>query len=118
MPNYFKNLKNYFFPKKIINLELSESTRPSASDIDLKKPDYIALIDYKKQNADYINLSKNDLLILIRKTYPDYYYVKNVKTKKTGYVPSGFIIPINNFENEEYKNRSNLLFIQYIYKRD
>ena len=107
MPNYFKNLKNYFFPKKIIKEESSsESTRPSVGDIDLKKPDYIALIDYKKQNADYINLSKNDLLILIRKTYPDYYYVKNVKTKKIGYVPSGFIIPINNFENEEYKNIS------------
>lgn len=52
---------------------------------------FIALKDYKKQAEEDIDVTAQDHLKLINKTYPDYYLVKNLRTSKNGFVPVSHI---------------------------
>lgn len=66
---------------------------------------YVALYEYKKQAAEDIDLLPNDHLLILHKTYPDFYSVRNLRTKRSGFVPSNFIEPLNSNSRDKLKNK-------------
>ncbi len=61
---------------------------------DPKFEKFIAVCDYKRQASEDIDISINDNLLLLHKTYPDFYHVKNLNTGKRGFVPLNSIKPV------------------------
>jgi translation initiation factor 2 beta subunit (eIF-2beta)/eIF-5 len=56
---------------------------------------YIAVNEFKKKANEDIDINVNDQLLLLHKTYPDFYSVRNLRTQKNGFVPSNCIKPMN-----------------------
>ncbi len=67
-----------------------------------EKPNYIALFDYESATKDDMTIKKNDHLIVIDKSHPDWWLAKNVRTKETGYVPFNYITPIDDLTTKEW----------------
>ncbi len=119
MPSFLKKFKNFFSKKasddtddsiclKNFNIMSSNSVRNKLNILENIRIDEtnienhsIALYDYKKQSADDIDINKNDILILIYKAYPDFYLVKNLRTKQIGFVQNNNVEMINNIDNKE-----------------
>lgn len=77
------------------------SPLPHTSSI-LEKPNYIALFDYESATKDDMTIKKNDQLIVIDKSHPDWWLAKNLRTKETGYVPFNYITTIDDLQIKEY----------------
>lgn len=82
----------------------SASTSNAATIIE--KPNYIALFDYESATKDDMTIKKNDQLIVIDKSHPDWWLAKNLRTKETGYVPYNYITTIDDLQIKEYKSFS------------
>ncbi|RNA05883.1 tyrosine- kinase yes [Brachionus plicatilis] len=67
----------------------------------LEKPNYIALFDYESATKDDMTIKKNDQLIVIDKSHPDWWLAKNIRTKETGYVPFNYITTIDDLQIKE-----------------
>ena len=67
----------------------------------LEKPNYIALFDYESATKDDMTIKKNDQLIVIDKSHPDWWLAKNLRTKETGYVPFNYITTIDDLQIKE-----------------
>lgn len=67
----------------------------------LDKPNYIALFDYESATKDDMTIKKNDQLIVIDKSHPDWWLAKNLRTKDTGYVPYNYITSIDDLQIKE-----------------
>lgn len=67
-----------------------------------EKPNYIALFDYEQATTDDMTIRKNDPLIVINKSHPDWWLAKNLRTKQTGYVPYNYITSIDDLQIKEY----------------
>lgn len=74
----------------------------------LEKPNYIALFDYESATKDDMTIKKNDQLIVIDKSHPDWWLAKNLRTKETGYVPFNYITTIDDLQIKEYLNVTNI----------
>lgn len=61
---------------------------------------YIAVNEYKKKANEDIDINVNDPLLLLHKTYPDFYSVRNLRTQKSGFVPSNCIKPMNGLDTK------------------
>ena len=70
--------------------------------LEVEKPDYRAINNYSKVGSDEITLFKNDLLVLIKNNYSDFALVKNIRSKKIGFVPISCIDEIDDLEQKEY----------------
>jgi len=68
----------------------------------IEKPNYIALFDYESATKDDMTIKKNDQLIVIDKSHPDWWLAKNLRTKETGYVPFNYITTIDDLQIKEY----------------
>ncbi len=68
----------------------------------IEKPNYIALFDYESATKDDMTIKKNDQLIVIDKSHPDWWLAKNLRTKETGYVPYNYITSIDDLQIKEY----------------
>lgn len=68
----------------------------------LEKPNYIALFDYESATKDDMTIKKNDQLIVIDKSHPDWWLAKNLRTKETGYVPFNYITTIDDLQIKEW----------------
>lgn len=66
-----------------------------------EKPNYVALFDYESATKDDMTIKKNDHLIVIDKSHPDWWLAKNLRTKETGYVPFNYITPIDDLTTKE-----------------
>ena len=66
------------------------------------KPNYVALFDYESATKDDMTIKKNDQLVVIDKSHPDWWLAKNVRTKETGYVPFNYITPIDDLTTKEW----------------
>lgn len=67
----------------------------------VEKPNYIALFDYESATKDDMTIKKNDQLIVIDKSHPDWWLAKNLRTKETGYVPYNYITTIDDLQIKE-----------------
>jgi hypothetical protein len=67
----------------------------------IEKPNYIALFDYESATKDDMTIKKNDQLIVIDKSHPDWWLAKNLRTKETGYVPYNYITSIDDLQIKE-----------------
>ena len=79
----------------------SVTSRPSGENKLNEKANYQAVSDYEKKYHDEISLYKNDQLIFIRSNYIDVALVKNLRTKKIGFVPLNAIIEIDDLKEKE-----------------
>ena len=73
----------------------------NASSALVEKPNYIALFDYESATKDDMTIKKNDQLIVIDKSHPDWWLAKNLRTKETGYVPYNYITTIDDLQIKE-----------------
>ena len=67
----------------------------------LEKPNYIALFDYESATKDDMTIKKNDQLIVMDKSHPDWWLARNLRTKDTGYVPFNYITSIDDLQIKE-----------------
>ena len=66
-----------------------------------EKPNYIALFDYESATKDDMTIKKNDQLIVMDKSHPDWWLARNLRTKDTGYVPFNYITSIDDLQIKE-----------------
>jgi hypothetical protein len=67
----------------------------------MEKPNYIALFDYESATKDDMTIKKNDQLIVMDKSHPDWWLARNLRTKDTGYVPFNYITSIDDLQIKE-----------------
>lgn len=67
-----------------------------------EKPNYIALFDYESATKDDMTIKKNDQLIVMDKSHPDWWLARNLRTKDTGYVPFNYITSIDDLQIKEW----------------
>lgn len=60
------------------------------------------MFDYESATKDDMTIKKNDQLIVIDKSHPDWWLAKNLRTKETGYVPYNYITSIDDLQIKEY----------------
>jgi hypothetical protein len=68
----------------------------------VEKPDFIALFNYEKATIEEMTIQKNDHLVVIAKSEPEWWLAKNLRTMETGYVPFSFITPIDDLTTKEW----------------
>jgi len=56
----------------------------------LENPNYVAIVNYDKQDLDEISLKKNDLIILLN-ARGNYFLIKNLRTRLIGKVPKSAV---------------------------
>jgi len=74
----------------------------SYSNDNVEKPNFIALFDYEQATTDDMTIKKNDPLIVMNKSHPDWWLAKNLRTKQTGYVPYNYITSTDDLQIKEW----------------
>lgn len=97
------NAMNGLASNSLINTNNMNNTNSliSQQQAQLDKPNYIALFDYESATKDDMTIKKNDQLIVIDKSHPDWWLAKNLRTKDTGYVPYNYITSIDDLQIKE-----------------
>lgn len=72
------------------------------NNLNLEKPNYIALFDYESATKDDMTIKKNDQLIVMDKSHADWWLARNLRTKDTGYVPFNYITSIDDLQIKEW----------------
>lgn len=67
-----------------------------------EKPNFIALFDYEQATTDDMTIKKNDPLIVMNKSHPDWWLAKNLRSQQTGYVPYNYITSIDDLQIKEW----------------
>lgn len=67
-----------------------------------QKKEHIALFDYEATKVDEIDLTKNDIIKVLKIHNSDWSYVENVTSKKTGLVPNQYIAKIGSLDAERF----------------
>ena len=62
---------------------------------------HVALFYYENATEDDISLKKNDQLIILDKTHPEWWLVRNGRTNLMGYVPYNYITTADDMQIKE-----------------
>ncbi len=116
------NSDAFIFDSNLIALPIKLKPTPqsynSTNFDDSKFEKFIAVCDYKRQASEDIDISVNDHLLLLHKTYPDFYHMKNLNTGKRGFVPFNLIKPMSNVVSKRETADIKQWFFKDISRRD
>lgn len=81
---------------------MNKNNQNSFQNDNTEKPNFIALFDYEQATTDDMTIKKNDPLIVMNKSHPDWWLAKNLRTKQTGYVPYNYITSTDDLQIKEW----------------